>query len=86
MHNSFSSDMQFLNLLLSLLKPTFLINMYVFVISKHVKSDNSCIYSSPEAIFKMLVMENEKKPKFGLSIFQLLFVTNLQYLHRNVYF
>ena len=70
---------------LSLLKPTVLINMYVFVTSKHV-NDNSCIYSFPEAIFKMLVMENDKKPKFGLSIFQLLFVLNLQYLPRNAYF
>ena len=35
--------------------------MYIFVTSKHVKSDNSCIYSFPEAIFKMLAMENEKK-------------------------
>ena len=63
-----------------------LINMYVFVTSKHVKSDNSCIYGFPEAIFKMLAMENDKKQKFGLSITQLLFVTNLQYLPLNVYF
>ena len=71
---------------LSLLKQTVLINMYVFVTSKHVKSDNLCIYGYPEDIFKMLAMENNKKPNFGLSIIQLLFVTNLQYLPINIYF
>ena len=41
-------------------------------------------YGFPGSIFKMLAMENDKKPKFRLSIIQLLFVTNLQYLPLNV--
>ena len=60
--------------------------MYVLITSKHVNSDNLCIYGFPEAIWKMSAMENDKKPNFGLSIIQLLFVTNLQYLFLNVYF
>ena len=38
---------------LSWLKQTVLIKMYVFITSKHVNSDNLCIYDFPEAIFKM---------------------------------
>ena len=60
--------------------------MYVFITSKHVNIDNLCIYGFPEAIFKMLAVENDKKPKLGFSIIQFLFVTNLQYLPLNVYF
>ena len=43
---------------LSLLKQTVLIEMYVFVTSKHVNSDILCIYGFLEAIFKMSAMEN----------------------------
>ena len=60
--------------------------MYVFTTSKHVNSDTFCIYDFPEAIFKKSAMENDKKPKFGFSIIQLLFVINVQYLPLNVYF
>ena len=60
--------------------------MYDFVISKHVNNENLCVNGSPEAIFKMLAMENDKKPKLGFSIIQLLFVINLQYLPLDVYF
>ena len=59
--------------------------MYIFITSKHVDSDNLCIYGFLVAIFEMLAKENDKKPKFGFSIIQLLFATNLQYLHLNVY-
>ena len=45
---------------LSLLKQTVLIKMYVFVTSKHVNSDNLVIYGFPEAIFKILAIENKK--------------------------
>ena len=58
--------------------------MYVFKPSKHVNSDNLCIYAFPESIFNMSVMENDKKPQFRFSIIQILFVTNLQYLPLNV--
>ena len=34
--------------------------MYVFITSKHVNSDNLCIYGFSEAIFKMSAMENDK--------------------------
>ena len=60
--------------------------MYVFVTNKLFNSENFCIYGFHGAIFKMLTMENDKKPKFEFSIIQLLFVTNLQYLPLNVYF
>ena len=83
-HNSLSSVMQLLNPLY-LLKQTVLFKMYVFITSKHVDSDNLCIYGFLVAIFKMLAKENDKKPKFGFSIIQLLFATNLQFLHLNVY-
>ena len=59
--------------------------MYVFITSKHVNSDDVCIYGFPEAIFKMSAMENDNKPNFRFSIIQL-FVRNLQYLPLNVYF
>ena len=71
---------------LNLLKQTVLIEMHVFITSKHVNNDNLCIYGFPGAIFKMSAMENDKKANFGFSIIQLLFVTNLQYLPLNVYF
>ena len=40
--------------------------MHVFITSKHVHSDNLCIYGFPEAIFKTSAMENDKKQKLGL--------------------
>ena len=58
--------------------------MYFFITSKHINSDNLCIYGFPEAIFKMSAMENDNKPNFWFSIIQLLFVRNLQYLPLNV--
>ena len=58
--------------------------MYFFITSKHINSDNLCIYGFPEAIFKMSAMENDNKPNFGFSIIQLLYVRNLQYLPLNV--
>ena len=57
---------------LSLLKQTVLIKMYVFITSKYVNSDNLCIYGFPGAIFKM----SANKPNFGFSIIQLRFVSN----------
>ena len=58
--------------------------MSLLITSKHVNSDN--LYGFPGAIFKMLAMKNDKKPKLGFSIIQLLFITNLQYLPLDVYF
>ena len=71
---------------LSLLKQTVFIEMYVFITSKRVNSDNLCIYGFAEAIFKMSAIENDNNLNFGFSIIQLLFVRNLQYLPLNVYF
>ena len=76
----------FLKSALSLLKQTVVIKMFVFTTSKHVNSDNLCIYGFPKAIVKMSAMENDNKPNFGFFVFQLLFVRNLQYFPLNAYF
>ena len=60
--------------------------MYVFIASEYNNSDNSCICGFPDAIFKMLAMKNYKKPKLGISIIQLKFITNWQYMPLNVFF
>ena len=56
---------------------------YVFITNEN-KNDNLGIDGLPEAIFEMLVMENNKKPKLWFSIAQLLFTLDLQNLTLNV--
>ena len=73
------------NFALTSLKQTILTIMYVFITNSDVYSD-LCMYGFPRAILKMSAMENDKRPRFGISIIQFLFVTQLQYSTLHVCF
>ena len=85
MQNSLSTDLQSLILLWISQNKQILTVTHVLITNKN-KNVNLGIDGLPGAIFEMLAMENNKKPKLWFFIVQLLFIIDLQYLPLNVCF